>query len=55
LRYKTFTAKVYNYSSYSRCRASVRLKRGSYRFYGYTSSDTWHLATTSSYRSVKIR
>jgi hypothetical protein len=53
--YKTFTARTYNYSSYSRYSASVKLARGTYRFYGYSKADSWHLATTSLYRTVKVK
>jgi len=33
----------------------VKLSRGSYRLYAYAPTDAWHLATTSSYRSIKVR
>ncbi|MDO8964170.1 MAG: carboxypeptidase-like regulatory domain-containing protein [Coriobacteriia bacterium] len=53
--YKGFQGHAYNYGSGSRYRASVKLPRGTYRFYAYAPADFWHLATLSSYRTIRVR
>lgn len=54
--YKTVTATNYDYYSYTKYRASLKLRAGKYRIYGYAPYDTWHYATTTSkYDSLTVR
>jgi hypothetical protein len=55
VKYKTVSGKAYNYSSYSRASANVKLSsRGSYRVWA-SHSDSAHALSTSSSRSFKVR
>ena len=53
--YKIFKAVNQAYRGGTRCKASVKLKKGTYRLYGYAPADAWHLATLGKYRTIKVK
>jgi hypothetical protein len=55
LVYKTFTATNQDYRTVTRCKASVKLKSGTYRLYGYAVADAWHVAALGTYRTIKVK